>query len=362
MKKRIYFIFFLGALVVLGCIEGNIESHYLDEFRYGGTLEGIEILPDEEAIISVLPFDNYLLVNKYASKRDELFKIYDHNLNLVSKFGSIGNGPNEFPRPIYSMRPFKFQNRNVASFIFPGKIRYTLIDIDSSMVSGSTHFHTQLDLPNKLFGAIGADEIFRVGNEIAGLYYDQSYKLLDETTGLYIYDIESSEMSIHGLTNLSLDKNDADLNSNLNIKFPLFSSDRGMVYVYSPYSFRYDSYNMLLKESNAGQLWGEGIDGEFRSDLFEKDMYDILFDYGFSTEDFVYLKYINTPVAELTSDVERSILIYDWDLKPMCRYTIGSEYDINSFSISDDNRTLYGVAMSTDKVFRFNINPERCSL
>lgn len=376
------FFFFLlvatGLPLLSSCNDDKKDAHkktttyendilHPDDFRFGGKLQAERILPHEENFGAVATVGDYLVISKQFADPQAMFTAYDTDLNQIATFGKVGNGPGEFSINLVLINSVYCSGKNECTYlnIDHAKLRYMLIDLTNSIKTGETQVIESGNIPNKLMGAFFSDKVFLKSGYIYGQYYDQMFKLLDEQTGVFVSNISTGSLRTYPIFNLQMDSDRPDHIASLNARHTRFNPNTNLmvsVPVYTPmidfYEFSSDS--VLF---NYRKYFGDNsVDSTVNANDFKARNLTRYFGYLHSTHRYIYMIYHHNGSDVVLGESESSILVMDWSGNPVCGYGIPSDIKIDIYNVSYDDRMLYGVDYSLDQVFRFNINPERCSL
>lgn len=312
-------------------------------------LEGVRILDSQLGIMDLEQIDSLLIV---STMQEPLFRVFSKTGAYLGGFGRIGNGPGEFPNPMYNFfADVILSHDDILFMVMNGQTNtMVLVNVGASLASGATVIHKEYALPRELSGAWGPNVNQINDSLLIGMVEDRLTKRLDEKRGYFYFHSNERRFDLLPLLNLSLDGNDLYGSININARGAHITPDRSKVvmpYVYVPLI---DILDVNSKKITTIKTSDVVYKTTFSLDEFNNDTLIEYFRLVYTTNDRFYASYS----GEKPSD-EQNILIreYDWKGKVLNQYVMGKEFAVGQFIVDEANSTIYGISYELDAIYKF---------
>jgi len=316
-----------------------------------------ESILKEEFAKSIEVIDTFLIVK--TSVKDNFLKIYNtSNLKLLAQFGKIGEGPDDFKAPYFTVHSFLHKGSGTYLWINDFfKYKVTVLNfiksVDSSKVVIEKTFETD---PQNNF----THDLIPLNDSI---FYASNGPMAFNRKLIYKYDYKNKQILAEAGLKPKF-KNIDILNptdqyllyfGNIGIK----PNRTALVYVYNSFN-RIDFYDLNLNLIKSIIDKDAVLQTDDLNDIFKKEKgFTDLRNYYYQvycSDQYVYaLHRKGQPAGEFgKKDIKVDIRVFDWEGTP--KFLLKIPNDLVGFTVDEKNGWIYGIDYNNERNYRYKIN------
>ncbi|RNC79530.1 MAG: hypothetical protein ED557_13465 [Balneola sp.] len=358
MKKSIFIVF----LLVIGCSDTyeKIDATYIKPMPEPIELVGEKIETEENELYRLFYLD-FIDSNLVVTTANEnmLIGIYDRNGKFRTRFGRIGKGPNEF-NDLVEIYDFHREEDLIATNVDVNLLTLDKINLSKSIENENPYMENSYEFPRELRRISRA--FYIDSTKIIGVYSGHYYKNLDQRTGLFDFDPSANKFNYYRLPNLDFRPSDptdiayrqnmSTLNSR-HIDLSPSNNKLAIAMRYSPLLQIYEVGDKNFELRKSSYMQEENTGPEYEMVLFEQWAYPEFFHDITVTDDYIYLLK-NAKYLLDEEEKEVHVQVLDWEGEPVKVFSLGSEYDIDRFTVNQGDSIIFGMSYSRDALFKFS--------